>query len=176
MGRVVGRAELAGEQARHRLHLVAPGEEGELVHSGPLVAQGYWNDSERTAERFRKDGIHSGDRVRIGKDGLLRIIGRDDAMIKVSGNRLSPQEIEEIAIASGAVREAAAFGIEDAEAGQVVALVAVAEGEEAEDRLRSYFAREAPAFMAPRRILWLEKLPTGATGKLDRAAMEGMIA
>ena len=153
-----------------------PGEVGELVHAGPLVAKGYWNDPERTARMFRTDGVWSGDRASIGEDGLLRILGRDDAMIKVSGNRLSPQEIEELALASGAVREAAAFGIKDAEAGQVVGLVAVAEGEDAETRLKSWFARRAPAFMMPRRIAWVERLPTGATGKVDRVALQTVLA
>ncbi len=154
----------------------SPGEEGELVHSGPLVAQGYWQDAERTAARFRPDGVHSGDRAVIGEDGLLRIRGRDDAMLKVSGNRLSPQEIEELAIASGAVLEVAAFGIKDAEAGQVVGLVAVANGDNAEMRLKSWFTAQAPAFMMPRKIRWVDRLPTGATGKLDRVTMEGMLA
>jgi acyl-coenzyme A synthetase/AMP-(fatty) acid ligase len=153
-----------------------PGEEGELVHSGPLVAQGYWQDAERTAARFRPDGVHSGDRAVIGENGLLRILGRDDAMLKVSGNRLSPQEIEELAIASGAVLEAAAFGIKDAEAGQVVGLVAVANGDDAETQLKAWFAAQAPAFMMPRKIRWVDRLPTGATGKLDRVTMEGMLA
>ena len=154
----------------------APGEAGELVHSGPLVAKGYWNDPTRTANRFRGDGVQSGDRATIGADGLLRILGRDDAMLKVSGNRLSPQEIEELALASGAVRESAAFGIKDDEAGQVVGLVAVAEGADAEARLRAWFAARAPAYMMPRRIVWLDRLPTGATGKLDRRALEGLQA
>jgi acyl-CoA synthetase (AMP-forming)/AMP-acid ligase II len=84
----------------------AAGEEGELVHAGPLVAQGYWGDAERTAQRFRGGAVWSGDRVVIGDDGLLRIRGRDDAMIKVSGHRVSPSEVEEAAVASGAVEDA----------------------------------------------------------------------
>ena len=156
------------------------GEEGELVHSGPLVAKGYWNDPERTARRFRDgpEGMEtwSGDTMRMGADGLLRFVGRDNAMIKVAGNRLSPNEIEELALASGAVRDVAAFGIPDEATGQVVAIVAVPEGEGAEDRLRAWFAAQAPAYMMPRRIVWRDSLPTGATGKLDRVAMEGMLA
>ena len=153
----------------------APGEEGELVHSGPLVAHGYWRDPERTAGRFRADGVWSGDRAVKGDDGLLRIRGRDDAMIKVSGNRLSPDEIVELALASGAVREAAAFGVPDQDWGQAVELVAVAEGEAAEERLCAYFAANAPAFMKPRRILWVASLPTAPSGKADRVAMREML-
>jgi acyl-coenzyme A synthetase/AMP-(fatty) acid ligase len=151
-----------------------PGEEGELVHSGRLVAKGYWNDPERTAARFRHGEVWSGDRFVMGTDGLLRFRGRDDAMIKVSGNRLSPGEIEELAMASGAVREAAAYGIADEALGQAVGLVAVAQGGNAEDRLRRWFAAEAPAYMMPKRFVWLDVLPTGATGKVDRKALEAM--
>jgi acyl-CoA ligase (AMP-forming) (exosortase A-associated) len=148
------------------------GEEGELVHSGPLVAKGYWNDPEKTAERFKDGEVWSGDTVVKGEDGLLRFRGRDDAMIKVSGNRLSPTEIEEAALASGAVSDAAAFGVKDEKLGQAIVLVAVAAGEESEERLRAWFRRELPPYMMPRTILWKDALPTGATGKLDRAALK----
>ncbi|HEV2079042.1 MAG TPA: AMP-binding protein, partial [Allosphingosinicella sp.] len=69
-------------------------EEGELVHRGPLVAKGYWNDPERTAERFRDGAVWSGDRVRQDEQGLLYFVSRADAMIKTSGNRVSPTEVE----------------------------------------------------------------------------------
>ena len=153
----------------------ASGEEGELVHSGPLVAKGYWNDPHRTAERFRNGptGIEvwSGDTVVRGDDGLLRFRGRDDAMIKVSGNRVSPTEIEEAALASGAVSDAAAFGVPDERLGQAIVLVAVAKGESAEEKLRAFLRRELPAHMQPRDFIWMDKLPVGPNGKLDRTAL-----
>ena len=151
-----------------------PDEDGELVHSGPLVAKGYWNDPGRTAARFRSGEVWSGDRFVKGTDGQLRFRGREDAMIKVSGNRLSPNEVEELALASGAVSEAAAFGVPDEALGQAVGLVAVAKGPEAEDRLRRWLAAEAPAYMMPKRVIWLDRLPTGATGKVDRTGLEAM--
>ncbi|MDP9422221.1 MAG: acyl-CoA ligase (AMP-forming), exosortase A system-associated [Pseudomonadota bacterium] len=163
----------------------APGEEGELVHAGPLVAQGYWNHPERTAVRFKPaptfsklggSAVWSGDRVVKGKDGLLRFRGRDDAMIKVSGNRVSPTEIEEAALASGAVSDAAAFGLPDERLGQSIVLVAVGKGEGSEKRLLDYFRRELPAYMQPQRILWKDKLPVGPNGKLDRTALKAEIA
>ena len=147
------------------------GEEGELVHRGPLVAHGYWNDPQRTAERFRDGAVWSGDTVVRGKDGLIRFRGRDDAMIKVSGNRLSPNEIEEAALASAAVREVLAIGVPDDKLGQAVMLIAVAKGDDAEKRLRAYFMAELPLFMHPREIVWRDALPLGANGKLDRAAL-----
>src|SRR3546814_16166022 len=79
-------------------------EAGGLVHCGPLVAQGYWRDPARTAERFRPApaasryggmAVWSGDTVRRDARGLLYFVGRDDAMIKSAGNRISPTEVEE---------------------------------------------------------------------------------
>jgi len=163
----------------------APGEEGELVHAGPLVAQGYWNDPERTAERFKPapafsrpggTAVWSGDTVVKGEDGLLRFRGRDDAMIKVSGNRISPTEIEEAALASSVVGDAAAFGVPDERLGQAIVLVAVAKGDEAEDRLRTYLRRELPPHMQPQRVVWRDSLPVGPNGKLDRTALKAELA
>ena len=163
----------------------AAGEEGELVHAGPLVAQGYWQDTTRTAERFKPApgfsrlggiAVWSGDTVAKGEDGLLRFRGRDDAMIKVAGNRISPTEIEEAALASGAVSEAAAFGVPDARLGQAIVLVAVAKGQDAEQRLLTWFRRELPAHMLPQRVMWKLELPIGPNGKLDRAALKVELA
>jgi acyl-coenzyme A synthetase/AMP-(fatty) acid ligase len=163
----------------------APDEEGELVHAGPLVAQGYWRDAERTAERFKPapafsklggTAVWSGDTLVKDEDGLLRFRGRDDAMIKVSGNRISPTEIEEAALASGAVNDAAAFGVPDERLGQAIVLVAVARGHEAEQALRAYLRRELPAHMLPQRIIWKDSLPVGPNGKLDRIALKAELA
>jgi acyl-CoA ligase (AMP-forming) (exosortase A-associated) len=162
----------------------APGEPGELVHAGPLVAQGYWQDPARTAERFRPapawsrlGGIAawSGDTVRRDADGLLYFVGRDDEMIKTSGNRVSPTEVEEAAYATGAVAEAVALGIADERLGQAILLVASPspgrDTEEAEAVLRGGLAAALPAFMLPRRIVWLDRLPRNPNGKLDRTRL-----
>jgi acyl-CoA synthetase (AMP-forming)/AMP-acid ligase II len=153
----------------------APGEEGELVHSGPLVAQGYWQDPERSAERFRNREVWSGDRAVKDKAGLIRFRGRADAMIKTSGNRVSPTEIEEAALASGAVRQSMAIGVPDAALGQAIVLVAEPRGEDAAERLRAFFAAELPAFMRPTRIVWRDRLPVGPNGKLDRTAIQASL-
>jgi acyl-coenzyme A synthetase/AMP-(fatty) acid ligase len=162
----------------------APGEDGELVHAGPLVAQGYWKDPVRTAGRFKPaprfsklggTAVWSGDTVVSGEDGLLRFKGRDDAMIKVSGNRISPTEIEEAALASGAVADAAAFGIADERLGQSIVLVAVAKAGDAEEALVAWLRRELPQHMQPQRIVWRDRLPVGPNGKLDRTALKAEI-
>ncbi|MEA3061421.1 MAG: hypothetical protein QOJ94_1202 [Sphingomonadales bacterium] len=160
--------------------LCAPGEEGELVHAGPLVARGYWNDPERTAARFRQappasryggTAVWSGDRVRQDAQGLFYFVGRDDSMIKTSGNRVSPTEVEEAAVASGAAVEAVALGYPDARLGEAIALV-VRGDREGEGDLRAYLRRELPNFMQPSAIVWRDSLPRGPNGKLDREALK----
>ena len=159
-------------------------EPGELVHSGPLVAQGYWNDAERTALRFRPAppaseyggmAVWSGDTVRRDAHGLLYFVGRDDEMIKVSGNRISPSEIEEAAAASGVAAEAVAFGVADERLGQAVVLVICGDGS-GEAVLRDYLKRELPSYMVPRDIIWRDRLPRNANGKFDRAAIKAGVA
>lgn len=161
----------------------AAGEAGELVHAGPLVAQGYWRDPDRTAERFRPapaSAIHagravwSGDTVVEGADGLLRFVGRDDEMIKSAGNRISPLEIEEAVLAGGEAREAVAVGVADARSGQSI-LVAVAGDPAGEAALRARLRRDLPSFMQPVGYRWHEDLPRNANGKLDRAAIRAAI-
>jgi acyl-CoA ligase (AMP-forming) (exosortase A-associated) len=160
-----------------------PGEPGELVHAGPLVAQGYWQDDERTALRFRPAppwsrhggiAVWSGDTVSEGSDGLFRFVGRDDEMIKSAGNRISPTEIEETVLAGGEAVEAVALGVKDPRLGQAIVVVARASGpvEEAEARLRERLRRDLPSFMQPVRYDWRDALPRNANGKLDRVALK----
>ena len=156
----------------------APGEEGELVHCGPLVAQGYWQDPERTAERYKPAPAHSeyggmavwsGDYVKRDADGLLYFVGRRDSMIKSAGNRISPQEIEDAALATGLVADAVAFGVADAKLGQAVHLVVRGAGEV--DALKAALKRDLPSFMQPHAIEWREDLPLNPNGKIDRPAL-----
>lgn len=164
--------------------LTDEGEPGELVHCGPLVTKGYWRDSERTAQRFRPAppasrlggiAVWSGDTVVREAGGLLRFVSRADETIKTMGMRVSPTEIEELALASGAVAAAVALGIADPSAGMVIRLVAVpapglAEAEAAA-RLLAHFRREAPAHFAPADLRFLAALPLSPNGKVDRVAL-----
>ncbi len=160
------------------------GEAGELVHCGPLVAQGYWQDAERTALRFRPAPAHSqyggiavwsGDKAVRDMDDFLSFVGRDDEMIKTSGNRVSPTEVEEGAAMTGLVAESVAFGVKDANAGALIALAARgAQGADKaalEGELRAALRRELPNFMQPKYILLWDDLPRNANGKLDRVAI-----
>jgi len=178
MGKAIPFAEIlvvndAGEVA-------ADGEEGELVHCGPLVAQGYWQDPERTAERFKPApaasqyggmAVFSGDRVKRDPQGLLYFAGRRDAMIKSAGNRISPQEIEEAALATGLAAEAVALGVPHPRLGQAVHLV-VRGDDAAREALAKRLQRDLPNFMQPQMIHWRNAMPLNPNGKIDRTALQ----
>lgn len=167
-----------------------PGEEGELVHRGALVALGYWNDPERTAERYRpvprpagdgvvgqELGVWSGDTVVADEDGFLYFVGRKDEMIKTSGYRVSPSEIEEAAYATGLVRDAVAVGVDDPTLGQrVVLMVApIAAGFEV-SALRAALRRDLPLFMVPAAIEVRSELPRSPNGKFDRNLIKAEVS
>jgi acyl-CoA ligase (AMP-forming) (exosortase A-associated) len=160
------------------------GVHGELVHAGPLVAAGYWQDAQRTAARYKAApafshyggvAVWSGDTVWRGADGLLYFVGRDDAMIKTSGNRISPTEVEEAAIESGLVAEACALGRKDDRVGEAIVLFVRAAGDADEDALRAHMKTMLPNFMQPSDYIWLTDFPKNANGKLDRDALKSLV-
>jgi acyl-CoA ligase (AMP-forming) (exosortase A-associated) len=167
--------------------IAADNEEGELVHCGPLVAHGYWQDGERTAERYKPApresryggmAVWSGDRVRRDADGLLYFVGRRDAMIKSAGNRISPQELEEAALATGLVAEAVALGIPDVRLGHAIHLVvrARAEAADPQEELPKKLMQDLPNFMQPKVIHWREAMPISPNGKIDRTGLYAELA
>ncbi len=169
----------------------APDEPGELVHRGALVALGYWNDAARTAERFKplppqasglvlpELAVWSGDTVRRDVDGYLYFVGRSDDMIKTSGYRVSPAEVEEVVYASGLVGEAVALGVPHAVLGQAIALlVTPLPGVELlRDHVLLACRARLPAYMVP---LWIdireEALPRNPNGKIDRPLLARELA
>ena len=180
MGRAIPFAEVMAVKADGSRAIREPGE---LVHAGPLVAQGYWRDAERTAARFRPapawaeyDGmaVWSGDTVIEGDDGLFRFVGRDDEMIKSAGNRISPLEVEEAVLAGDEARQAVAVGVPDARLGQAIVVV-VAGDPGREEALRARMRTLLPSFMQPIRYDWRDDLPRNANGKLDRAAIRAEV-
>lgn len=163
--------------------LAGPGEQGELVHGGPLVSLGYWNRPDLTHQKIRPcpelrhilgdaPVVYSGDLVRVDEDGDLWFVGRIDDMIKTSGFRLSPTEVEDQVSQSGMVSEVVAYGVDDDDLGQVVH-VAVC-GLEGFDpaALLACCRRSMPHYMVPRWVhAWPGQMPRTASGKLDRPAV-----
>ena len=169
----------------------APEEPGELVHRGPTVAMGYWGNEEATRKAYRPNPlaftelldvervVYSGDTVRRDEEGFLYFIGREDAMIKSQGYRLSPEEVENLLIGSGFVHEACAFGVEDPEVGQLVmAVVSLRDGSEngAVEKIREHVIKNGPPYMVPKEIFVLDELPKTGSGKIDRKGISNAYA
>ena len=168
----------------------APNEPGELVHRGALVGMGYWNDVEKTGERYKALPTHapgreaglvlpeiavfSGDTVRMDEEGFLYFIGRRDEMMKTSGYRVSPTEVEEILYATKMVGECVAFGVDDDRLGQVIQIIATPRGGDDldVDALLAECRVRMPAYMVPAGIeLRRGPLPRNPNGKIDRKTL-----
>lgn len=168
----------------------APNESGELVHRGALVGMGYWNDLEKTAERYKPLPIHapgreaglvlpeiavfSGDTVRMDEEGFLYFIGRRDEMMKTSGYRVSPTEVEEVLYATKLVGECVAFGVDDDRLGHAIQIIATppASGTLDINALLLECKARMPAYMVPSGIDVREgPLPRNPNGKIDRKSL-----
>lgn len=176
--------------------LCADNEPGELVHRGPLVTLGYWNNPAATAERFKplpphleptatERAVYSGDTVRRDAEGFLYFVGRRDEMIKTSGYRVSPTDIEEILYANELVAECAVFGVPHDTLGEavhgVVTLVAGVDNETARETLSTALLAECrqrlPPYMVPATLtLYPGPLPRNANGKIDRRTLAADLA
>lgn len=168
----------------------APNEPGELVHRGALVGMGYWNDPEKTAERYkplpatapgRESGlvlpeiaVYSGDTVRMDEEGYLYFIGRRDEMMKTSGYRVSPTEVEEILYATKLVGECVAFGVDDDRLGQAIQVIATPPigGSLDVAALLAECKLRMPAYMVPAGVEVRDgPLPRNPNGKIDRKTL-----
>lgn len=166
----------------------APDEPGELVHRGALVGMGYWNDAEKTAERFKalavdaaahpaglqlpEFAVFSGDTVCRDAEGFLYFIGRRDEMIKTSGYRVSPTEVEEVLYATRLVQECVAFGVDHPTLGCAIHMIATCADSTcatAEKTLIDECRSRMPAYMVPASIeIVAGPLPRNPNGKIDR--------
>jgi acyl-CoA ligase (AMP-forming) (exosortase A-associated) len=162
-----------------------PGEIGELVHRGPTVSMGYWGRREDTDRVLRRNPLlpselgdcervcYSGDLVKMDEDGFLYYVGRRDTMIKSSGFRVSPTEVEEALFKSGKLRGAAVIGIPDEILGQAIkAFVVARDGEQIDTgQLMGECSLRLPRYMLPKVIEVLEELPKTSSGKVDYPAL-----
>lgn len=172
----------------------APFEHGELVHRGPLVAQGYWQAPELTAQRFRPDpmqpqaaiprlAVWSGDTFYKDEDGYLYFVSRRDDMIKTQGHRVSPTEIEQAVLAlSSDIIDVAAIAVNAGPADSLLAgqtLIAViysASTEQSHAQWLSQLRAQLPGYMLPRCFIALPALPKNGNGKIDRHALKQQFA
>ncbi|NIA27493.1 MAG: AMP-binding protein, partial [Desulfobulbaceae bacterium] len=160
----------------------AAGETGELVHRGSLVAMGYWNDAAITAERFKplpgqnsalttpEIAVWSGDSVKMDEDGYLYFVGRKDDMIKTSGYRVSPTEVEEQVYATQWVCDAVCLGLPHPTLGEAILVVATPgqSGKVDTEEITNHCKMALPTFMVPHAVVWCDELPRNPNGKIDR--------
>lgn len=156
---------------------------GELVHRGSFVAQGYWNDDALTQRRFRpwkgERAVWSGDLARRDADGFLWFVGRGDDQIKISGVRVSPTEIEQVAAEVPGVVLCVAVGVTDELLGQRIVLYVTAADPATDalpERIREHCRRQLPNYAAISAVVFEADLPLTATGKPDRAALAARAA
>jgi len=157
-------------------------EPGELVHRGSLVAMGYWNDPELTAIRYKQlpprisgsplpeIAVYSGDTVRKDANGLLYFIGRRDEMMKTSGYRVSPSEIEQVLHREFPQHEFAAFPIPHEELGQAIVLAIVGDGD-IREQVSARMNELLPKYLQARHMVLLEKMPLNSNNKIDRKSL-----
>ncbi len=189
MGKAIPNAEIL--VVREDGSLCDVDEPGELVHRGVLVALGYWNDVEKTNERYKPApgqnpalpitelAVWSGDTVRRDADGFLYFVGRRDEMIKTSGYRTSPVEVEEIVYGLAGVAEVAAFGVKDERLGQTITVVVYLEpgANLTHANVLAHCKAKMPAYMVPALLeLSPTPLPRNPNGKIDRKAIAAAIA
>jgi acyl-CoA synthetase (AMP-forming)/AMP-acid ligase II len=147
---------------------------GELITRNPGLAKGYWKLPEATAKKFRDGWLSTGDLMRRDADGYYYFVGRRDDMINVSGENLYPKEVEDILLQHPNLRDACVVPAPHDVKGEVpIAFVVAREaGRTTEDDVRRFFLERGAPYAHPRKVVFLEALPLGGTGKIDRTALK----
>ncbi|MBU4010557.1 MAG: acyl-CoA ligase (AMP-forming), exosortase A system-associated [Proteobacteria bacterium] len=186
VGKAIPNAEIwiLNESGQH----CKPGEEGELVQRGAHVSLGYWNDPDKTAKSFRPNSfapkgtqfteyvVYSGDRFKMDEEGFLYFVNRADEMIKTSGYRVSPTEVEEAIYATNLVEHSVVFGVADEILGEKIIAIASLKNpsESTLDDIKSNCSQKLAGYMVPKEIVIWDSLPLNSNGKLDRPKIKEM--
>ncbi len=149
------------------------GEQGEICARGPQVMPGYWRRPDETAKVMTADGFfRTGDIGVMDEAGRVRIIDRKKDMISVSGFKVFPNEVEDVAMAQGGVLECAAIGVPDAHSGEAVKLFVVKKSPGLnEQELRHYMLGQLAGYKVPKQIEFRSELPKTNVGKILRRAL-----
>ncbi len=152
---------------------VATGETGEIVIRGPNVTAGYENNPTANAEAFAHGWFHTGDQGTMDDEGYVRVTGRLKEIINRGGEKISPREVDEVIMDHPAVAQVVTFAMPHDKLGEeVAAAVVLREGMEASERdIRDFVAGRLADFKVPRRVVMLDEIPKGATGKLQRIGL-----
>jgi len=149
-------------------------EVGELVTRNPGLAKGYWKLAEATARKFRDGWLATGDLMRRDADGYYYFVGRRDDMINVSGENVYPKEVEDILLQHPNLRDACVVPAPHGVKGEVPVAFVVARDASltSEDDVRKFFLERGAPYAHPRKVVFLDALPLGGTGKIDRGALK----
>ncbi len=154
-------------------NILGPDQVGEIAIRGPNVTAGYENNPKANAESFTAGWFRTGDQGTLDAEGYLRITGRLKEIINRGGEKVSPREVDEVLMDHPAVAQVVTFALPHPKLGEEVAAAAVLrEGmgvDEAE--LRAFAAARLADFKVPRKIVFLDEIPKGATGKLQRIGL-----
>ena len=153
--------------------LLPPGATGEIAIRGDNVTPGYANNPKANGEAFTQGWFRTGDQGVIDDEGYVTITGRLKEIINRGGEKISPREVDEILMDHPAVQQVVTFAIPHPSLGEDVgAVVVLREGRKASEReLRDFVAARAADFKAPRKVLFMDEIPKGATGKLQRIGL-----
>jgi long-chain acyl-CoA synthetase len=157
---------------------LGPNEVGELITRNPGLAKGYWKLPEVTKKKFRNGWLYTGDLMRRDEDGFFYFVGRKDDMINVSGENVYPKEIVDILLRHPNVREAYVVPVRHPVKGAVPVafIVPSGSGSNSAEELKQFFLKHGAPYAYPRRIYFLDSMPLGGTGKIDRAQLEKVAA
>ena len=153
--------------------LLARGDTGEIVIRGPNVTAGYENNAKANAEAFTNGWFRTGDQGVMDADGYISITGRLKEIINRGGEKVSPREVDEILMDHPAVAQVVCFGMPHPKLGEeVAAAVVLREGQTVTERdLQAFVSTRAAEFKVPKKILIMDEIPKGATGKLQRIGL-----
>ncbi|HVX23269.1 MAG TPA: AMP-binding protein [Acidimicrobiales bacterium] len=154
------------------------GEPGELWVKGAHLMSGYWQDDEATATVFRDGWYRSGDVAVRDPSGAISIVGRERDLLISGGLNVYPAEVEAVLQRHPAIREAAVFGVDDPLWGEAVtAAVVLRPGSSADqDDIVGHCVRHLAGYKKPRRVLFVDELPKGVTGKVAKAELRALAA
>ncbi|HKB16696.1 MAG TPA: amino acid adenylation domain-containing protein [Planctomycetota bacterium] len=149
----------------------APGEEGEIVVSGPTVMLGYWGRDPLPVDAGGRRRYATGDFGVEGPGGELHFRGRRDSQVKTRGHRVELGEVEAALLSLEGVGEACVVAVPDPQFGSLLAAFLVAGGESRPGRIAGELRERLPPYMVPERVLVLPALPRTPSGKIDRPAL-----
>jgi oxalate---CoA ligase len=153
--------------------LLPVGGIGEIVIRGDNITPGYENNPKANAEAFTHGWFRTGDQGSLDAQGYIAITGRLKEIINRGGEKISPREVDEVLMDHPAVGQVVTFGMPHDKLGEEVAVVVVLrEGQQATEReLRDFVALKLADYKVPKKILFMDEIPKGATGKLQRIGL-----